>query len=122
MQAGAIGEANGGLNALAQSIKRGFAAIKGLALLFILLEMADGLLTMWATNHGFTEVNSLVASYANSWLYPALKMFTVLAGTLVLLPEVKKYPRYVRFGLMAASVFIAVVLLSNLYEMGVSVI
>jgi hypothetical protein len=101
-----------------QQFDRDFAAIKGPALLFIFLELADGLLTMWATNHGFVELNQLVAGYAQLWLYPASKVITALIGTIAVGFLAKRFPRYARIGLIIAAVFMAVVLVSNLYEMG----
>jgi hypothetical protein len=112
----------GRLAAMLQQVEKNFAAIKGPALLFTSLELVDGLMTMWATNNGFTETNHLVVSYAQTWLFPAFKLLTVVTGAVLLLPFVRKYPRYVRIGLILASVFMAAVLVSNLYEIGMRVI
>lgn len=101
-----------------EKAEQAFASVQGPALLFITLELIDGFLTMWATNHGYLEVNRLVVSYSRLWLYPASKLFVTMVGILVLLPAVKNYPGYVRLGFILASIFLSLVVFSNLMQLG----
>lgn len=84
------------------------------------MELLDGFLTMWATNNGFTEVNHLVMAISRTWFYPASKAATALLGAVLLLPAVKRFSGFVRIGFMLASLFVALVIVSDLYEVGVS--
>lgn len=45
-----------------------------LATIFIILEAADGLVTLWGTNHGIPEANPLFAPFAHTWLLPVVKI------------------------------------------------
>jgi len=106
----------GSLFDLIQMAKRQFSVICGPAILFIVLELIDGILTMWATQNGFVEVNPLVSPYSQTWLCPASKVATAMLGSIVLLPAVRRHSRLIKAGFILASLFIAVIILSNLYE------
>lgn len=90
--------------------------LKKLAITFIVLEAIDGFLTMWATRHGFTEVNPLSAPLAQTWLFPTWKISAAILGVIILVPLAKRAPRVVELGLAATSVFLLTVLGANLYE------
>ena len=85
--------------------------------LFVGLETTDGLLTTWAVNHGFQELNILTAPIAGSWLFPVIKIALALLGVALLLPLAKRFPRLVNFGFVCVSVFLTLVLASNFIEM-----
>ena len=87
------------------------------ASIFVGLEATDGLLTMWAMNHGFKEVNLLIAPIADSWLLPVLKVALALLGVGILFPVAKRFPRMVNFGFISVSIFLIIVLASNFIEM-----
>ena len=91
------------------------------AFVFGVIEALDGLLTTWAVNNGFSEINPLSAGYAGSWLFPITKVLAVVAAAALLWPAVKKHPRLVKYGFVAVSVFVGFVVLTNLYEIAVSV-
>lgn len=110
----------GRLSTIRQRSDENFSVIKGPAFLFMALEVIDGFLTMWATNNGFGELNPLAVMYSRTWLFPASKMATAILGAIALLPTAKRFSGFIRTGFMLASLFIAAVILSNLYEMGVS--
>lgn len=92
------------------------------ALVFTLYEAFDGVLTTWAANHGFEEVNPLAAPYARSWLFPVSKVLAAVAGAIALWPAARKHPRLVKYGFTAVTVFVACVVISNVYEISASVI
>jgi len=108
------------LPTLVMKAVRRFSFISGPAILFLALEVLDGFMTMWATNNGFVEVNPLVSMYSRTWLYPASKVAVTVLGIFLLLPLVERFSRYVRIGFILASVFVGVTVLSNVYEMGLS--
>lgn len=84
------------------------------------LQAADSAMTMWATNHGYTEVNPIVAPIADTWwlppskVLPALLVGMVVVGVMGRIPMV---PKAINFGLAVASVFLAVVVASNVAEL-----
>lgn len=97
--------------------------VGALAITFTALEAADSFLTMWAVNHGYTELNILVAPFAGTWWMAACKVLpAALVGWLAFW-SVGRFPRTWRiapkilaFGLGAASTFLIIVLVSNLIE------
>ena len=95
-----------------------------LAITFTALEAADSFLTMWAVNHGYTELNILMAPFAHTWWLVAVKVLpAALAGWLSFwvvgrLPKTwRVVPKAIAFGLGAASVFVIIVIVSNFMEM-----
>lgn len=88
-----------------------------LAVFFIALEAVDGFFTMWATNHGFIEVNRLAAPVAGSWLFPTWKIGGAILGILILIPVMRFFPKLVEFGLVLASIFLTGVLISNIVSL-----
>jgi len=95
---------------------------KGPVAAFITLEAFDGLLTMWAINHGFTETNPLTGWYADSWLFPTSKIAAAMLAAVILRPAAKRFPLLVSNGFVAASVFVGVIIMSNLYEVATAAI
>ena len=91
---------------------------KALPITFVALEAADGFLTMWATRNGFSEVNPLLDErVTQTWLFPASKIIIAIIVTLAILPVAKRFSRPVNFAFGAASLFLAVVLVTDLCEM-----
>ena len=95
-----------------------------LALALVALQVADSFLTMWATNHGYTEVNHLMAPIAHTWWMAAVKVLpTALVGWLAFwavgrFPKTWRVaPKVVACGLGAACSFLGLVLASNLGEL-----
>lgn len=95
-----------------------------LAITFTALEAADSFLTMWAVNHGYTELNILIAPIAHTWWMAAIKVLpAALVGWLAFwavgrFPETWRVaPKVLAFGLAAASVFLVIVLVNNLMEL-----
>ncbi len=91
--------------------------LKRLAIIFVALEAGDGFLTMWATRHGFTEVNPLAAPLAQTWLFPVWKIGGAILGLVILIPLAKRVPKLVKIGLASASIFLLAVISANLYEL-----
>jgi len=92
-----------------------------LATTFVALEVADSFLTMWAVNHGYTELNNLVAPIAHTWWMAAIKVLpAALVGWLLFwtvgrCPKTWKVaPKVLVFGLGATCAFLSIVLASNL--------
>ena len=87
--------------------------------LFVGLETIDAFLTLWAMQHGFTEVNPLMAPIAGTWLGPLVKIIPALAAAWLLLWVTRRWPRtrpVAGFGLIMASCFMAIIIGSNLLE------
>lgn len=91
--------------------------MKKLALTLVSLQAADGFLTMWATNRGFTEANPLVAPIAQTWLFPTWKVGVTLLGILILVPLARRLPKAVKIGLGFASAVMVAVLIANLFTL-----
>jgi hypothetical protein len=94
--------------------------ISNMATLFATLLIADGALTFWATNHGFTEVNPLMAPFAHTVLYPVLKLVTALLATLIVTALSKRFPRLqrvARVGYALFSAFYVIILATNVIEL-----
>jgi len=95
-----------------------------LAITFVALEAADSFLTMWAVNHGYTELNILMAPIAHTWWMVATKVLPAALVGWLLFWAVGRFPKswtvapkVVAFGLGAAGSFLGIVLASNLGEM-----
>jgi len=91
--------------------------IVALALAFVVLQVADSFLTMWATNHGYQEVNSIVAPIAHTWWLPVCKVLPAIGVSFLMLKLARRFPKTVAFGLSAASAFLAIVLVANVFEL-----
>ncbi len=94
--------------------------VKKLAAMLMGLQVTDGFLTMWATNHGFIEANPLVAPIAQTWLFPSWKIGSVLLGMMILFPLARRSPKAVKLGLSFASAFMIAVLTANLFTLALS--
>jgi len=93
--------------------------MKKLTYLFISLQAFDAFLTLWATNHGFQEINPVMASIADTWWIVAVKLVPAIIATWFLGRLASRYPivrRVTVGGLGAACIFLAVVLVSNIWE------
>lgn len=90
---------------------------RGLALSFVGLEVVDSFLTMWATSHGYEEVNPLAAPIAQTWLFPTWKIAGAVAAVMILMPLARRFPGSVNYGLVAVSLFLGAVLVSNFVAM-----
>jgi len=94
-----------------------------LAITLTALEAVDSFLTMWAVNHGYTELNILVAPFAHTWWLAAAKILpAALVGWLAYW-LVGRFPKTWRvapwalaLGLAAGSLFLIIVLVSNLLQ------
>jgi len=91
--------------------------VTGSIIAFGTLELIDGFLTVWATNHQFEEVNPLTAPIASSWMFPLLKIGLVILAIALTMPFVRRFPRQVSFGFTSISLFLVLVLASNVFEM-----
>ena len=91
--------------------------IVALALALVVLQVADSFLTMWATNHGYQEVNSIVAPIAHTWWFPTLKILPAIGVSFLMVKLGRRFPKTVIFGLSAASAFLATVLVANVFEL-----
>jgi len=92
--------------------------IIALALALVVLQVADSFLTMWATNHGYQEVNSIVAPIAHTWWLPACKVLPAIGVSFLMVKLARRFPKTVVFGLLAALAFLASVLVANVFELG----
>lgn len=91
-----------------------------LGIAFVALQVADAFLTLWAVNHGFEEVNPLLAPIAGTWLGPVVKIVPAALVVWGLDRLGRRYPRtrpVSAVGLGAAIVFLGVVLVSNVAEL-----
>ena len=88
-----------------------------LAITLVVLQVADSFLTMWATNHGYQEVNSIVAPIAHTWWLPACKVLPAIGVSFLMVKLARRFPKTVAFGLSAASAFLAIVLVANVFEL-----
>lgn len=91
-----------------------------LGIVFVAAQAADAFLTLWAVNHGFEEVNPILAPIAGTWLSPLVKIVPAALVVWFLIRLGRRYPRTrlvsaVAFG--AAIVFLGVVLVSNVAEL-----
>ena len=93
--------------------------MKIFAYLFISLQAVDAFLTLWATNHGFQEVNPVMMSIADSWWIVVVKLVPAIMVTAFLARLAYRHQlvrRVTVAGLGAACTFLAVVLVSNIME------
>jgi len=91
--------------------------IIALAMTLVVLQVADSFLTMWATNHGYQEVNSIVTPIAHTWWLPVCKVLPAIGVSFLMLKLARRFPKTVVFGLSAASAFLAIVLVANVFEL-----
>jgi len=94
--------------------------MNALSVAFIGLQAADTFLTMWAVNHGFTEVNPLMAPIAGTWASPVVKIAPAILVAVGLARLTKRWPRtrtVATVGQAATVVFMVGILTSNLLEM-----
>lgn len=90
---------------------------KKLAIALLVVSGADGVLTVWATNHGFIEVNPLMAPIANTWILPVWKVGIAALGAAFVLLFSLRFPRVVTFGLAAAVTFVLSIFVLDLLEL-----
>jgi hypothetical protein len=64
-----------------------------LAIVFVALEAADGLVTLWGTNNGIPEANPLFAPFANTWFLPLVKIAFGLLVAWGLVQVAKRFPK-----------------------------
>ena len=94
--------------------------IATLGIAFVAAQAADAFLTLWAVNHGFQEVNPLLAPIAGTWLSPLVKIVPAALVVWGLDRLGRRYPKtqpVTAFGLVAAVAFLGVVLVSNVAEL-----
>ena len=94
--------------------------MNALSMAFIGLQTADTFLTMWAVNHGFTEVNPLMAPIASTWVSPVVKIAPAIIVAIGLAWLTKRWPRtrtVAIVGQVAVVLFMIGILTSNLLEM-----
>lgn len=94
--------------------------LKALGIAFIGLEAADSLLTMWAVNHGFTELNPILAPIAGTWVSPVVKVLPAVFAVWLLTKVTSRWPRtrpVANAGFATAVAFLGAVIVSNLYEL-----
>jgi len=91
-----------------------------LGIALVAAQAADAFLTLWAVNHGFEEVNPIMAPIAGTWLSPLVKIIPAALVVWGLARLGRRYPRtqpVTAVGLVAGVVFLGVVLVANLGEM-----
>ena len=91
-----------------------------MAIIFVTLIAIDGLLTFWATNNGYTEMNPLMAPIAHTVMFPVLKLTIPLLGVAIVGYLLKKFPKFImvaNFGFVSIIGLYGVVLASNVVEM-----
>jgi len=94
--------------------------VRNLAIAFVALEAADAFLTLWATNHGFQEVNPLMVPFAHTWLFPIMKIIPAMGAAWLLSKLNARFPRtrpVTVFGFGMAVAFLGFVLVGNLGEL-----
>ena len=87
---------------------------------FVGLQATDAFLTMWAVNHGFTEVNPIMAPIAGTWVSPVVKIVPAIIVGIVIARLTRRWPRIrnvASVGMGVAVVFMVGILTSNLLEM-----
>jgi len=93
-------------------------AILGMA--FVAAQATDAFLTLWAVNHGFEEVNPVLAPIAGTWASPLVKILPAALVAWGLARLGRRYPKtqpVTAVGLVAAVAFYGVVLASNVAEL-----
>lgn len=94
--------------------------VRTLGITFVALEAADAFLTLWAVNHGFQEINPLMAPIAGTWLSPLVKIVPAALVVWGLDRLGRRHPKtrpVTAAGLGAVIVFLGVVLVGNLGEL-----
>jgi hypothetical protein len=95
-------------------------AVVALALLFLALETTDAFMTLWATSHGYQEINPLMAGITTTWLFPVIKIVPAIIAIYVLL-HLSKYSQFSRLiavlGFLTANTFVGLVIASNIAEL-----
>jgi len=94
--------------------------LRTLGITFVGFQAIDAFLTMWAVNHGFMELNPLLAPVAGTWVSPAAKVLPAVFAVWLLAKAADRWPRtrlVANAGLMMAVVFLGTVLVSNLCEL-----
>lgn len=93
---------------------------KFLSLVFLVLQLTDGLLTIWAVNNGYQEVNPLIVPIAGSLFYLSFKIVPAILAILFMDAVAKRDSKYnaaISAGLSLFNVFYVAVLISNLAEL-----
>ena len=93
---------------------------KLMCLAFIVAQVIDGFLTLWATNNGFIEANPLMAPIAHTWIGPSVKIIPTILVIWGISKLINKYPRIRKpatAGLTACIAFYAVIIYSNVSEL-----
>lgn len=94
--------------------------IATLGIAFVAAEAADAFLTLWAVNHGFQEVNPILAPIAGTWASPLVKILPAALVVWALARLGRRYPKtqpVTAVGLVSAVAFLGVVLVSNVAEL-----
>ena len=91
--------------------------IVALALALVVLQVADSFLMMWATGHGYQEMNPIVAPIAHTWWLPACKVLPAIGVSFLMVKLARHFPKTVAFGLSGAVAFLAIVLVANVFEL-----
>lgn len=91
--------------------------IVALALALVVLQAADSFLTMWATNHGYQEVNLIVKTIAHTWWFPASKILPAIGVSFLMVKLAHRFPKTVAFGLSGVVAFLTIVLAANVFEL-----
>jgi hypothetical protein len=94
--------------------------MRSLCAAFVALEAVDAMLTMWAVNNGFIEVNRLMSPVAGTWVSPAVKIVPAALAAWLLVKVTGRWPRtkaVVNVGLASVVTFMAAIIASNLLEL-----
>ncbi len=87
---------------------------------FVMLIITDGLMTLWAVNNGYKEVNPLMAPVAASPLFLVFKVVSVLLIVAAAWFFIRRFPRLswiVAIALGSGIVCYALVITTNLWEL-----
>lgn len=101
-------------------LTRSTATRTRLAFLFgilVTLKAIDGFWTLWATNHGYIELNPIMASIASTWWGPVATTLPLVVLGILVMGIIRRFPgitKVVFHGVMAACVLMIVVLVTNL--------
>lgn len=92
---------------------------KVLGIGFLAAQAVDSFLTLWATNNGYTEVNSVMAPIAHTWLNPVVKLVPAAIAVWGIGKLTRHYPKArvpANIGLFGCIAFYAMVTISNVGE------
>ena len=95
----------------------GETIFKLLACLLVGLQATDGLLTVWAVNHGFVEQNLLMAPIADTWALPVLKIGMALLVMKAFLPLARRFGKALNSGLVMGNFILMLVIGLNILDM-----